>query len=80
MQFEQTLAQNRGGRSRAWCSARGTYSAFQKRRDLERAVRCGNGLAPHDVRKIVQELTREAKSAALVAMASLKVPESETKN
>jgi len=30
--------------------------------------------------KIVQELTREAKSAALVAMASLKVPESETKN
>jgi hypothetical protein len=30
--------------------------------------------------KIVQELTREAKSRALVAMASLKVPESATKN
>src|SRR5205807_6054865 len=24
---------------------------LEKRRDLERAVRCGNGLAPHDVRK-----------------------------
>jgi hypothetical protein len=30
--------------------------------------------------KIVQELTREAKSAAFVAMASLNVPESEPKD
>jgi hypothetical protein len=30
--------------------------------------------------RIVEELTREAKSSALAAMASLKVPESQAKN
>jgi hypothetical protein len=40
----------------------------------------GNGFAPQGVRKDRGELTLEAKSSGLAAMASLKVPESQTRN